>query len=139
MGRLHLYLGTLTLTVVAVSLASCAERPLEPYAEPLGRACARPVSLGHWHNGMMHTIGTARHVCLCITEDEYESQSRLDEINELLLEDCKSDAEKWDFDWTECEQDFASKEWIGEDGWKVTWPTEEGVINPPGADLTCEW
>ena len=73
-----------------------------------------------------------------MTEDEYESQSRLDELNQKLLEDCEYDALQYDFDWTDCEKYFDGKTWIGQNGEGVTWPTEEGVINPPGASLVCD-
>jgi hypothetical protein len=76
-------------------------------------------------------------VCICMTEEEYESGSRLDELNQLLLEDCEYDALQYEFDWTDCEADFESNEWIGEDGDRVTWPTGP-VMNPPGAGLECD-
>lgn len=47
-----------------------------------------------------------------------------------------TDAAQYGFDWTDCEQDFASNQWVGESGESITWPTTH-VINPPGVTLEC--
>jgi hypothetical protein len=53
-----------------------------------------------------------------------------------LLEECELDALQYDFDWTDCQEDFQNHEWIGENGERVTWPTGP-VTNPPGSDVAC--
>jgi len=84
----------------------------------------------------MRVIGPDRHVCLCLTEEEFESGSRVAEINALVLADCDEQAEKYDFAWTECQMWHDEKLWVGENGELVVWPTDH-VINPPGSQLEC--
>ena len=96
------------------------------------RACARPLAWGHWADGSKHSIGTERHVCLCMTEAEYESGSRMDELNDMLLADCEQDAEPYDFDWTECPAYHDEGLWLE----AVTWPTGP-VDNRPGSQVVC--
>lgn len=138
MDRLHVHLGALTLGMLLGGAPGCGDRLADdPDHVPTERACARPISSGHWTDGRLRHVGTARHVCMCMTEEEYESGSRLDELNQLLLEDCEYDALQYNFDWTDCQADFESKEWIGEHGERVTWPTGP-VMNPPGSGLECD-
>ncbi|WP_052548489.1 hypothetical protein [Enhygromyxa salina] len=138
MGRLHIHLGALTLGfALALTVPACQDDTLVAVPDEGERACARPLSYGHWEDGTLRAIGEARHVCLCMTKAEYESKSRIAELNEALLADCELDAAQYDFDWNDCEQDFASNEWVGESGERITWPTTTGVVNPPGATLSC--
>ncbi len=132
--RLHLHLILLAL---APGLAACGEDLTEvPDSPATERACARPYAWGHWDDGTKRVLGTDRHVCLCMTEEEYESGSRLDEINAMLLQVCDEQAKSFDFDWTECQSRHDERFWIGEQGELVTWPTDH-VINPPGSSVHC--
>jgi hypothetical protein len=135
MGRLHIHVRALTLGF-ALTMAACQDDTVVVVPDEGERACARPISSGHWEDGTHRAVGTDRHVCLCMTKAEYESKSRISELNEALLEDCELDAVQYGFDWNDCEQDFASNEWVGESGERITWPTT-GVVNPPGATLEC--
>ena len=138
MDRLHVHFGALILGLILGASPGCGDRTADdPDHVPSERACARAISHGHWADGRLRGIGETRHVCMCMTEEEWESRSRLDELNQLLLEDCEHDALQYEFDWTDCEDDFENKTWIGEDGDRVTWPTEP-VMFPPGANLECD-
>lgn len=142
MGRLHVHVGL--ILGMALSVTGCG--PEEIVSAPddglvgVGeRACARPLSSGYWNDGTMRFIGGERHVCLCMTEAEYESKSRLDEINQMLLDECRKVSELYEMDWDDCDEDFAANNWIGPEGegeW-VTWPTDH-VIYPPGANVDCK-
>jgi hypothetical protein len=57
-------------------------------------------------------------------------------LGTLTFADCEQDAAQYGFDWTDCEQDFTSNKWVGDDGESITWPTTH-VVNPPGATLEC--
>ncbi|MCA9687270.1 MAG: hypothetical protein KC457_34235, partial [Myxococcales bacterium] len=112
---------------------SCGDDATE-VSEPLTqRVCSRPTSWGHWENGSMHIIAPDRQVCLCMSEAEYLSGERLDELNAMLLEDCELDAEPYEFDWTECQQYHDAGYWLD----MVTWATE-WVMFPPGASVVCD-
>jgi hypothetical protein len=137
MDRLYVHICALTFGVTLATTACSDTVEADMDDEPREAACARPISRGHWEDGRRRTIGADRHVCLCMTEEEYESRSRLDELNQMLLEDCELDALQYDFDWTDCEKDFLVKTWIGENGDQVTWPTGP-VLNPPGSAVVCD-
>lgn len=134
MDRLCVCLGALILGLVS-GLTACTDDTV-PGPEEGAAACARGITRGYWNDGTRRGIGGDRHVCLCITEEEFESKSRLDEINMLLLEDCRSQSAYYGFDWDDCDEDYASKEWIGPEGEYVTWPTGP-VVNPPGSKVVC--
>ena len=129
MDRLRLPASVILATALLTSCGDDTTEVVEPLTE---RACSRPLAWGHWNEGGMHTIGPDRHVCLCMSEAEFLSGERLDELNAALLADCELAAAPWDFDWTECQDRYDEGVWI--EG--VTWPTER-VIYPPGADLVC--
>ena len=138
MDRLHVHLHLAALASF-LAVAACGDDTTEvpDPAENTERACARPYAWGHWDDGTMRTIGTDRHVCLCITEEEFESGTRLAELNAMILAECNQQAEKYDFAWTECQMWHDEKLWIGENGDNVTWPTDY-VIYPPGVQLVCQ-
>lgn len=118
-------------------LGSCGD-DVVTVAEPrTARACARGIARGHWNDGTKRVVGNDRHVCLCMTEAEFESGARVSELNDLLLAGCDAEAEVWAFDWTECQERHDSGDWVGEDGENITWPTSD-VVNPPGVGLICE-
>jgi hypothetical protein len=114
-----------------------------PELEPGERACAFPMSVGHWDDGTLRHIGSDRTVCVCMTEAEFESKSRFDDLNDALLADCHREAAKYDFDWTECEADYESKIWLNGlgivDGSAVWWPMDDTdhPLHPPGIFLEC--
>ena len=68
-----------------------------------------------------------------MTEAEYASGSRMDELNDMLLADCEQDAEPYDFDWTECPRYHDEGLWLD----TVTWPTGP-VMYAPGSGVVCE-
>ncbi|GEM_PF-6182328 len=139
MDRFYIYSGALRLLgmLCMLGMTACQDDfVVVPVLEEGERACARPLSHGHWEDGTHRTVGTARHVCLCMTEAEYESESRFDELNQALRRDCEQDAVQYGFDWTDCEEDFAAKNWIGDEGQYITWPTGP-VRNPPGSTVEC--
>jgi hypothetical protein len=128
--------AALALTV-AVALGACAEETVElPDHEQTERACVRPYAWGHWEDGTKHIIGPDRHVCLCMTEAEFESGSRVAELNAMVLAECDEQAKKFDFAWTECQMWHDEQLWVGEDGHSITWPTDH-VLYSPGAQLSC--
>jgi hypothetical protein len=137
MDRFHLQLRTL-IPLALLALSACHDDTVAIDTADTEAACARPLSYGYWETGEyeLRKIGRELLVCVCMSEAEFESKSRLDDLNEALLEACRQDAAKYAFDWDDCEQDFESRAWIGAEGARVTWPTE-GVTTPPGASLRC--
>lgn len=138
MGRLHVYVGL--ILGMALPVTGCGPEIVSAPVDGVGeRACARANSRGYWNNGTMRNIGGDRHVCLCMTEAEYESKSRLDELNQMLLDECREVSEFYEMDWDDCDEDFAANNWIGPkgEGELVTWPTGP-VLNPPGSDVHCK-
>ena len=137
MDRFYVYLGAVVLGL-GPSLLGCIDDVVPIPQVDESAACARGLSKGYWNDGTHRVIGADRHVCLCITEDEFESMSRVDELNQMLLEDCRDQSALYGFDWDDCDEDYAAKEWIGPAGERVTWPTDHGV-NPPGSQVVCGW
>jgi hypothetical protein len=141
MDHVHVHVHLRLLVASHLVLTACGnDTVVAPKLEPGERACAFPLSVGHWDDGTLRHIGAARMVCVCMTESEFESKSRFDELNEELLADCNREAAKYQFDWTECEADYESKAWLngagGLEGANVWWPTEH-PLHPPGDLLMC--
>ncbi|WP_157595770.1 hypothetical protein [Plesiocystis pacifica] len=130
----------LALAASVLGLGSCGDDLVVPTEPETQRACARAISRGYWEDGGQHNLGLRRHVCLCMTEEEYLSQSRLEELHQALLDDCLSEASSFGMDWSECQADYESEVWISgvEKGSRVTWPTPDHVVvTPPGMHLDC--
>lgn len=128
-------------SLVAFSGCSCSDRTIESDLEsdPDHRkaACMWIGSTwGHFADGSVRMIvdeqiSKSGSACLCLTEDEYWSQSRHDELNDLALQECDRLAMQHDFVRDECQEDYESEVWYDYTRW-VT-PNFDG--RPPG--FTC--
>ncbi|NVB37298.1 hypothetical protein G6O69_05610 [Pseudenhygromyxa sp. WMMC2535] len=137
-------LGVLLGAGALGGLVACTERPLalgdsvaDVYREP---ACALLVDTwGHWEDGtrqliMNHEAGSSISVCMCMSEEEFDSGVRDDELADLLLDACLAYSELYGYDWDECEEKRAESEW-----WlwyKVWWDHE--VIDFAYDGSSCE-
>ena len=110
--------------MIASLLAACGDDLVDTSAdsdrEP---ACMWIVGTrGHFADGTTmlfsdeanNRAGTA---CLCITQDEYDSKSRHDELNDLALAECERLAEPYGFEWNECQMDHDSDAWMNSVFW----------------------
>jgi hypothetical protein len=109
--------GCLALVLV---LAGCADRQVDIEDEPSETepTCMILPARGHWDDGASKTInnewGTVGSVCLCLTEEERESESVREELNGLAYAECnRISTLQWDFDWTDCEELYETDAWLG--------------------------
>lgn len=140
MARLQLHLHALTAGLVGLALGlspACGDETVEvPEALRGEPACMWVMdSRGHFEDGSVRLIideprsytGAA---CLCLTEAEYESKSRHDELNDRALEVCNQLATQHDFAWTECQENHDSGRWLDLVFWargQFTHPSGEGL------------
>jgi hypothetical protein len=73
--------------------------------------------------------GTA---CLCLSEEEFESESRHEELNDMSLEVCRQLAMQHDFVRDECDEHYEDQAWYT----YVYWAVGRYDARPPG--FTCE-
>lgn len=92
------------------------EVPDEDGREP---ACMLLVGTdGHWDDGSVRVIfdefdsGSVGVGCMCLTQEEFESQSRHDELAELVLAECERLSALHEFDWDECQEDYDNGVWL---------------------------
>ncbi|NJK32116.1 MAG: hypothetical protein HC927_06700 [Deltaproteobacteria bacterium] len=97
---------------------ACSERQLDGEIEdPRSAACMVGVAHGYWDDGGLLVIrewatGTAFTACLCLTEEEFSTKSREDELNDMLLEECERQAAMKDFDSNDCQEFYDSEYWL---------------------------
>ncbi len=140
MGRLHIHIRQLTLASILAALTACGADeevaiPDELRGEP---ACMWIMDTWvHFANGDMRLIideatdytGAA---CVCMTEAEFESEARLDELNDMALQACEELAQQHEHEWDECQQDHDAGEWLDEVFWSAgDWE------HPSGMALRC--
>lgn len=144
MDRLHLQRRPLTsLFLALVGLVSgalaCADEVVEIPDELRGEpACAWVIdSLVHFADGGVRVLydeqsGGTGAGCLCLSEQEFESGSRNQDLNDLALVVCNQLAAQHDFEWNDCQMDYESERWLD----FVFWAVEE--FEHPTADaLGC--
>ncbi len=70
--------------------------------------------------------------CACLTEAEFESKSRLEELNDMALQICEDLANGTPYEWNECQHNHDSGEWLDVVFWSAgNWE------HPSGAALGC--
>ncbi len=129
MGRLQLHPRSLGSAALVVLLASaCASDEVEIPETLRGEpACAWIIDTrGHFEDGRTrliiheHTSGPGTGAaCLCLTEEEFETQVRHDELNDRALVVCNELAQQHDFAWDECQMDHDSERWLDFVFWAV--------------------
>ena len=139
MDRLQLHLRTLSAVALLLAVASgCGadqvEIPDSLRGEP---ACAWIIdSRGHFADGGTHILldemGRTGVACLCLTEEEFETGARHDELNDKALEVCNWLASQQDFAWDECQMDHDSERWLD----FVFWSAGQ-TQRPEGDALGC--
>ncbi len=92
---------------------------------------------GHFADGGKRLISDektrwAGAACVCMTDAEFESKSRADELNDMALEICEELATQHSFEWTECQQDHDDGEWL-----EFFFPSAGGAEHPSGTALGC--
>lgn len=134
-GRLRWagFFGTL------VALVACGpdevEIPEWHYGEP---ACMWVIgSRGHFADGSSRVLYDKRSertgvACLCLSEEEFETQARHAELNDLALETCKQIASQYEFAWDECQMDHDAHRWFTFVFWSAG-----SYMTPEGDALGC--
>ena len=109
---------------VVLALASsvvlgCAERQgdLEDDGDELYPVCMTiGGTMGHWADGTGTSIldidGSAGTACMCMTLEEYQSRELVDELAELVVEECQRLARRYEFESNECRQYYESGIWL---------------------------
>jgi hypothetical protein len=124
MDRFYLHVRALTIVTCAVTAGACSDRVATVDDEILTRpACMWIIGTdGHWSDGSLRVIydesrGRAGTACLCLTEEEFESKTHHDQLNDLALVECERLASVHQFDWDECQQDHEAGAWLGDVFW----------------------
>lgn len=142
MGRLQLHLRQLIVVLAAVVVGSCSDDVVEVPDHLRGEPTCLWIigSWGHFADGGMRLIidedaqfRTAA-ACVCMSDADYESGSRADELNDMALEICEDLATQNPFEWDECQQDHDDGEWL-----KYLFRSVEGgsAEHPSGTALGC--
>jgi hypothetical protein len=92
----------------------------------------------HYADGSVRVIRNERTsitgaACLCMSEEEYAEQTRLDELNDLALDRCFELAGQYDHVWNECQQAHDEQRWYDIVFWSVGDST-----HPKGEALGCQ-
>ncbi len=127
----------------------CAERQAELNGDALERApvcMAIGGTMGYWPDGTHTSVldvdtGTAVTGCLCMTQEEFESQLRLEELNALTYEQCELHAERSGFAWNSCAEDRDAGLWLLNTSWglgELAWQNKDGLdCAGEGEALAC--
>ena len=75
---------------------------------------------GHYADGRTRVLTDERPfavkgtgaACLCLSEEELETEARHDELNDKALAVCELLVAEFDFDWDECQMDHDSGRWF---------------------------
>lgn len=73
---------------------------------------------GHWDDGSSMVIfdakgsGAASGACMCLTDDEFESQEIRWQLADRVLGECERLADEIGFDWDECQADYDNGVWL---------------------------
>ncbi len=96
---------------------------------------------GHFPDGTVRLIFDERTTpewsgaaCMCMTEEEYESGSRVDELKDKALDLCEELADLHPFEWNECQEDYESSP--ASDSWWIEWSRGDHE-HPAGTALGC--
>ena len=130
--------------VVALSLAAvaaCGDDDTTFAPEPESKPVCMLLmgTFGYWEDGGSHQVsdlerGHVASACMCMTEDEFDSRSLHDDLNDLLLDECERQSALFEFDWDECQERHDSGHWIGATYW--AWQNRWDFLVRP--DLVCE-
>jgi hypothetical protein len=121
-------------------LAGCAERQADVDADlpELLPGCMVITGRGHWADGTSTTLigekGSPT-VCMCMTKDEMNEGVWAEELNELAYVECKRVEGLYDFDWTTCQEDYESGEWLNQ---VVSAVGDAASLNRNGLDCDSE-
>ena len=140
MDRLDIHLRQLILAITTLAVASCADEVIEVPDHLRGDpTCVWIIGTwGHFADGSVRLIidddaafrGAA--ACVCMTEADFESQSRADELNAMALDLCDELATRYPFEWDECQQDHDDGEWL-----KFFFRSAGAAEHPTGTALGC--
>jgi hypothetical protein len=122
-------------------LAGCADRQadLDDDLPELLPGCMVITGRGHWEDGSSTVLSnewdSAPVVCMCMTKEELNEGIWAEDLNELAYTECKRVEGLYDFDWTDCQEDYESGEWLDQ----VTPATGElASLNHTGLDCDPE-
>jgi hypothetical protein len=122
-------------------LAGCADRQIDVDEDTpeLLPGCMVITGRGHWEDGSSTVLSnewdSAPVVCMCMTKAELNEGVWAEDLNELAYVECKRVEELYDFDWTDCQADYESGEWLDQ----VTPATGElASLNHGGLDCDDE-
>lgn len=130
---------SLLASLACLSGLGCAsdETVAVPNAEGRDPACMVLVNTeGHWDWGGSNVIfdlygtGTAGGACMCLTEDEFESEEIRWQLAEQVLADCERISATFDFAWDECEEDFENGVWLPYVYWAPEGSTFDFLVPP---------
>ncbi|NVB40589.1 hypothetical protein G6O69_22305 [Pseudenhygromyxa sp. WMMC2535] len=72
---------------------------------------------------MNHEEGTSISACVCMSEEEFESGYRDDELADELMAECLAFSALYGYDWDECEENrYGSEYWLAVEAW---WDDED--------------
>lgn len=73
---------------------------------------------GHWDDGRSRAVldefdsGSVAAACVCLDEEEFDSESVREEMADLLLVECERLSGLFEFDWDECQEDHDNGVWL---------------------------
>jgi hypothetical protein len=113
---------TLQQTLCCVLLlAGCADRQIDVDDDlpELLPGCMVITGRGHWEDGTSKTLTNESDivptVCMCMTKEEVNEGVWAEELNDLAYVECERSAGlHYDFDWTDCQEDYESGEWLNQ-------------------------
>ena len=130
--------------VVALSLAAvaaCGDDDTTVVPEPESKPVCMLLmgTFGYWEDGGSHQVwdlekGHMAAACMCMTEDEFDSRSLHDDLNDQLLDECERQSALYEFDWDECQERHDSGSWVPLTYW--AWQNRWDFLVPP--DLVCD-
>jgi hypothetical protein len=132
---------TLQRTLCCVLLLSgCADRQVdvEDDLPELLPGCMVITGRGYWEDGsgkpIVDETGYTGTVCMCMTKEELNEGVWAEELNERAYAECKRIEELYyDFDWTDCQEDYESGEWL----WQVL-PAVDDMASLNHTGLDCD-
>jgi hypothetical protein len=132
---------TLQRTLCCVLLlAGCADRQidLDDDLPELLPGCMIITGRGHWEDGSSKVLTNesdmAPTVCMCMTKEELNEGVWAEELNELAYPECERSAGlHYDFDWTDCQEDYESGVWL-----KHVAPAVEDDVSLNHTGLDCD-
>jgi hypothetical protein len=129
----------LTLGLVLITAGSCGSDMVEVPDELRGEPACMWImdSWMHFADGSMkfiHDEPTSQTgaVCACLTEQEFESQSWREELNDRALTLCEELADRHEHEWNECQQNHDEGVWLDQMYWSAG-----DLDHPSGTALGC--